>query len=290
MAKIGFFGRLKHLFAASDITEDFFDELEETLILSDVGMEASEEIIAELRRRVSLRSLKFTDECKECLKDLIKERLEELYSDRYWETEPALLMIVGVNGVGKTTTIGKLAASLTSDGRKVMLVAADTFRAGAAEQLTVWAERSGADIIAQKEGADPSSVMYDGIAAAKSRRSDVILVDTAGRLHNKKNLMEELAKMNRVAEREAGSYRKATLIVLDATTGQNALSQARVFTEATDVAGIILTKVDGTAKGGVVLAIQQEIGVPIVYLGCGERVGDLEIFDADSFVDAMFEE
>ena len=290
MAKIGFFGRLKHLFAASDITEDFFDELEETLILSDVGMEASEEIIAELRRRVSLRSLKFTDECKECLKDLIKERLEELYSDRYWETEPALLMIVGVNGVGKTTTIGKLAASLTSDGRKVMLVAADTFRAGAAEQLTVWAERSGADIIAQKEGADPSSVMYDGIAAAKSRRSDVILVDTAGRLHNKKNLMEELAKMNRVAEREAGSYRKATLIVLDATTGQNALSQARVFTEATDVAGIILTKVDGTAKGGVVLAIQQEIGVPIVYLGCGERVGDLEIFDAHSFVDAMFEE
>ncbi|MBR4166074.1 MAG: signal recognition particle-docking protein FtsY [Lachnospiraceae bacterium] len=290
MAKIGFFGRLKHLFAASDITEDFFDELEETLILSDVGMEASEEIIAELRRRVSLRSLKFTDECKECLKDLIKERLEELYSDRYWETEPALLMIVGVNGVGKTTTIGKLAASLTSDGRRVMLVAADTFRAGAAEQLTVWAERSGADIIAQKEGADPSSVMYDGIAAAKSRRSDVILVDTAGRLHNKKNLMEELAKMNRVAEREAGSYRKATLIVLDATTGQNALSQARVFTEATDVAGIILTKVDGTAKGGVVLAIQQEIGVPIVYLGCGERVGDLEIFDADSFVDAMFEE
>ena len=152
MAKIGFFGRLKHLFAASDITEDFFDELEETLILSDVGMEASEEIIAELRRRVSLRSLKFTDECKECLKDLIKERLEELYSDRYWETEPALLMIVGVNGVGKTTTIGKLAASLTSDGRRVMLVAADTFRAGAAEQLTVWAERSGADIIAQKEG------------------------------------------------------------------------------------------------------------------------------------------
>ena len=290
MAKIGFFGRLKHLFAASDITEDFFDELEETLILSDVGMEASEEIIAELRRRVSLRSLKFTDECKECLKDLIKERLEELYSDRYWETEPALLMIVGVNGVGKTTTIGKLAASLTSDGRRVMLVAADTFRAGAAEQLTVWAERSGADIIAQKEGSDPSSVMYDGIAAAKSRRSDVILVDTAGRLHNKKNLMEELAKMNRVAEREAGSYRKATLIVLDATTGQNALSQARVFTEATDVAGIILTKVDGTAKGGVVLAIQQEIGVPIVDLGCGERVGDLEIFDADSFVDAMFEE
>ena len=290
MAKMGFFGRLKHLFAASDITDDFFDELEETLILSDVGMEASEEIIAELRRRVDLRGLKFTDECKECLKDLIKERLEELYSDRYWETEPALLMIVGVNGVGKTTTIGKLAASLTAEGRNVMLVAADTFRAGAAEQLSVWAERSGADIIAQKEGADPSSVLYDGISAARSRRSDVILVDTAGRLHNKKNLMDELAKMNRVAEREAGAYRKATLIVLDATTGQNALSQARVFTEATDVAGIILTKVDGTAKGGVVLAIQQEIGVPIVYLGCGERVSDLEVFDADSFVDAMFEE
>ena len=290
MAKMGFFGRLKHLFAASDITEDFFDELEETLILSDVGMEASEEIIAKLRRRADLRGLKFTDECRECLKDLIKERLEELYSDRFWETEPALLMIVGVNGVGKTTTIGKLAAQLEGNGRSVMLVAADTFRAGAAEQLSIWAERSGADIIAQKEGADPSSVLYDGISAARSRRSDVILVDTAGRLHNKKNLMDELAKMNRVAEREAGSYRKATLIVLDATTGQNALSQARVFTEATDVAGIILTKVDGTAKGGVVLAIQQEIGVPIVYLGCGERVGDLEVFDADDFVDAMFEE
>ena len=290
MAKLGFFGRLKHLFAASDITDDFYDELEETLILSDVGMEASEEIIAELKRRAGLRGLKFTDECKECLKDLIKERLEELYSDRFWETEPALLMIVGVNGVGKTTTIGKLAYSLEENGRNVLLVAADTFRAGAAEQLTVWAERSGADIIAQKEGADPSSVLYDGIAASKARGIDVVLVDTAGRLHNKKNLMEELAKMNRVAEREAGAYRKATLIVLDATTGQNALNQARVFTEATDVAGIILTKVDGTAKGGVVLAIQQEIGVPIVYLGSGEKKTDLEIFDADEFVDAMFEE
>ena len=170
------------------------------------------------------------------------------------------------------------------------MVAADTFRAGAAEQLTVWAERSGADIIAQKEGADPSSVLFDGIAAAKARGANVVLVDTAGRRHNKKNLMDELAKMNRVAEREAGNYRKATLIVLDATTGQNALNQARVFTEATDVAGIILTKVDGTAKGGVVLAIQQEIGVPIVYLGCGEGKDDLEIFDADDFVDAMFEE
>lgn len=289
MAKIGFFGRLKHLFAASDITEEFYDELEETLILSDVGMTASGEIIAELKRRVGLRGLKFTDECKECLKDLIKERLEELYSDRFWETEPALLMIVGVNGVGKTTSIGKLASSLTANGRSVLMVAADTFRAGAAEQLGVWAKRSGADIVAQKEGADPSSVLFDGIAAARSRATDVILVDTAGRLHNKKNLMEELAKMNRVAQREAGSYRKATLIVLDATTGQNALNQARVFTEATDVAGIILTKVDGTAKGGVVLAIQQEIGVPIVYLGCGERADDLEIFDADAFVDAMFE-
>lgn len=290
MAKIGFFGRLKHLFVASDITDDFYDELEETLILSDVGMEASEEIIAELKRRAGIQGLKFTDECKECLKDLMKERLEELYSDRFWETEPALLMIVGVNGVGKTTTIGKLASSLVAGGRKVLMVAADTFRAGAAEQLTVWAERSGADIIAQKEGADPSSVLFDGIAAAKARGANVVLVDTAGRLHNKKNLMDELAKMNRVAEREAGNYRKATLIVLDATTGQNALNQARVFTEATDVAGIILTKVDGTAKGGVVLAIQQEIGVPIVYLGCGEGKDDLEIFEADDFVDAMFEE
>ncbi len=290
MAKIGFFGRLKHLFAESDITDEFYDELEETLILSDVGMEASEEIIAELKRRAGLRNLKFTDECKECLKDLIKERLEELYSDRFWETEPALLMIVGVNGVGKTTTIGKLAYSLEENGRSVLMVAADTFRAGAAEQLTIWAERSGADIIAQKEGADPSSVLFDGIAASKARGVDVVLVDTAGRLHNKKNLMDELAKMNRVAEREAGAYRKATLIVLDATTGQNAMNQARVFTEATDVAGIILTKVDGTAKGGVVLAIQQEIGVPIVYLGCGEGKNDLEVFDADEFVDAMFEE
>ena len=286
----GFFGKIKYLFAASDITPEFYEELEEMLILSDVGMIASEELIEDLRFRAFNANAKFTWQLKALLKELIAAKLAERESDYFWLEEPALLMIVGVNGVGKTTSIGKLARLLTGLGKKVVLVAADTFRAGAIEQLKVWGERTGCEVICQKEGADPSSVLFDGISAAKARGADVILCDTAGRLHNKKNLMDELAKMNRVAEREAAGYRKDTLIVLDATTGQNALSQAKVFSEVTDVGSIILTKTDGTAKGGVLLAIGEELGLPISYLGCGEGAEDFKAFDAAAFAEDMFRE
>ena len=289
MAKIGFFGRLKHLFAASDITEDFFDELEETLILSDVGMEASEEIIAELRRRVSLRGLKFTDECKECLKDLIKERLEELYSDRYWETEPALLMIVGVNGVGKTTTIGKIANEYAQAGRKPMIAAADTFRAAAAEQLGEWANRAGVPMVRHQEGADPAAVVFDAIASYRAKGCDLLLVDTAGRLHNKKNLMNELNKIRRVIARELPDVPCEVLLVLDATTGQNAVAQAEAFLEVCELTGVILTKLDGTAKGGVTVQISDMLKVPIRFIGVGEGIDDLRRFDADDFAQALLE-
>ena len=265
------------------------------LIASDVGVETTQNIIERLEARVARDKYLNTEEVNRYLCEEIAALLDAAADGKSTEPfdfskKPYVMMVVGVNGVGKTTTIGKLASQLKAQGKKVVLGAADTFRAAAVDQLVIWAERAGVDIVKQAMGSDPASVAFDTVKSAVARDADVVIIDTAGRLHNKKNLMEELAKMNRVAEREAGSYRKATMIVLDATTGQNALSQARVFTEATDVAGIILTKVDGTAKGGVVLAIQQEIGVPIVYLGCGERVGDLEIFDADSFVDAMFEE
>ena len=288
--KPGFFSRLKNLFTSSDIDDDFFDELEETLILSDVGVTASGIIMEELREAVAESGVKRTYQCKELLKVLLKDKMEEVRTEYFWEKEPALLFIVGVNGVGKTTSIGKLAYMLKKRGKKVLMSAADTFRAGAAEQLSVWAERSGVEIISQHEGASPSAVLFDSIAAARARGSDVILCDTAGRLHNKKNLMNELDKMHRVVQKEGTGWRQQTLIVLDATTGQNALSQAKSFAEVTDVGGIILTKLDGTAKGGVVLAIQMELGLPIAYIGTGEKIGDLERFDADDFVERLFEE
>ncbi|MBQ4425670.1 MAG: signal recognition particle-docking protein FtsY [Lachnospiraceae bacterium] len=288
--KNGFFSRIKNLFTSSEIDDDFYDELEETLILSDVGVTASGIIIEELRRSVQVSRVRRTEQCTELLKTLLKDKMEDIRCDYFWEKEPSLLFIVGVNGVGKTTSIGKLAYALGRRRKKVLMAAADTFRAGAAEQLTIWAERSGADIISQHEGADPSAVLFDSISAARARRADVILCDTAGRLHNKKNLMQELDKMHRVVQREGEDFRQQTLIVLDATTGQNALNQARSFAEVTDVGGIILTKLDGTAKGGVVLAIQMELGLPIAYIGTGEKIQDLERFDADDFIERMFEE
>lgn len=286
----GFFSKLKNLFTTSDISEEFYEELEERLVLSDVGAETSEMIVDRLKTEAWDRQLLRTEQLRQLLKEQIQDQIRSVQPSYPWEEENSLLFIIGVNGVGKTTSIGKLAYALKKKKKKVIMVAADTFRAGAAGQLTVWAERSGADIVAQHEGADPSSVLYDGIAAARARRADVILCDTAGRLHNKKNLMQELDKMHRVVMKAGEGYQVKSLIVLDATTGQNALNQARAFSEVTHVDGIILTKLDGTAKGGVVISIQMELGLPIVYAGTGEKITDLEKFDAHAFVEKMFEE
>ena len=286
----GFFAKLKNLFTTSDISEEFYEELEERLVLSDVGAETSEMIVNNLKTEAWDRQLLRTEQLRRLLKEQIQAQVASIVPEYPWEKEKALLFIIGVNGVGKTTSIGKLAYARGRKGKRVMMVAADTFRAGAADQLTIWANRSGAEIVSQHEGADPSSVLYDGISAAKARGMDVILCDTAGRLHNKKNLMQELEKMHRVVGKAGEGYEVRTLIVLDATTGQNALNQARAFAEVTDVNGIILTKLDGTAKGGVVISVQMELGLPIVYAGTGERLQDLEKFDAHAFVEKMFED
>ena len=286
----GFFSKLKNLFTTSDISEEFYEELEERLVLSDVGAETSERIVDALKSEAWERQLLRTEQLKKLLKEQIQEQIRSVQPEYSWEEEKSLLFIIGVNGVGKTTSIGKLAYSMKKLGKKVIMVAADTFRAGAAGQLTVWAQRSGADIVAQHEGADPSSVLFDGIAAARARGADIVLCDTAGRLHNKKNLMQELDKMHRVVTKAGEDFNVRSLIVLDATTGQNALNQARAFSEVTHVDGIILTKLDGTAKGGVVISIQMELGLPILYAGTGEKITDLEKFDAHAFVEKMFEE
>ncbi len=286
----GFFSKLKNLFTTSDVSEEFYEELEERLILSDVGMETAELIVSRLKTEAWDRQILRTESLRRLLKEQIQEQMSLIRPEYPWEEEKALLFITGVNGVGKTTSIGKLAYALKKQGKKVMMVAADTFRAGAADQLSIWADRAGADIVAQHEGADPSSVLYDGIAAAKARGADVILCDTAGRLHNKKNLMAELDKMHRVVTKAGEGFRVSSLIVLDATTGQNALNQARAFSEVTNVDGIVLTKLDGTAKGGVVISIQMELELPILYVGTGEKLTNLEKFDAHSFVEKMFED
>ena len=286
----GFFSKLRNLFTTSDVSEEFYEELEERLIMSDVGALTSEMIVSKLKSLAWDKQILRTEQLRELLKDQLIKQVGGVSPEYPWETEKSLLFIIGVNGVGKTTSIGKLAYALRQEGKKVMVVAADTFRAGAADQLSIWAERSGAEIVAQHEGADPSAVLFDGMAAAAARGSHVILCDTAGRLHNKKNLMQELEKMHRVVSRAEGDYLVRSLIVLDATTGQNALNQARAFKEVTDVDGIILTKLDGTAKGGVVLSVQMELGLPILYAGTGEKLGDLEKFDARAFVKKMFEE
>ena len=273
----------------SSIDDDFYDELEETMIMGDIGVSATESIIDDLKEKVRENRIKEPSECKQLLIDSIKEKMN-LGDNAYdFENKKSIVMLIGVNGVGKTTSAGKLAGLLKSKGKKVVLSAADTFRAAAIEQLTEWANRTGTDIISQSEGSDPAAVIYDSIAAAKARNADVLICDTAGRLHNKKNLMEELRKIDRIIEREYSDAYRENLIVLDATTGQNALSQLKEFNDVTDITGIILTKMDGTAKGGIAVAIQAEMGIPVKYIGVGEHIEDLMKFDSDTFVNALFD-
>lgn len=273
----------------SSIDVDFYDELEETLIMGDIGVVATEEILDDLKNKVKENKIKNPADCKQLLIDSIKEKMNLGENAYEFENRQSIVMLIGVNGVGKTTSVGKLAGLLKAQNKKVIMAAADTFRAAAIEQLTEWSNRTGADIIAQSEGSDPAAVIYDSIAACKARKADVLLCDTAGRLQNKKNLMEELRKIDRVIEREYSDAYRENLIVLDATTGQNALSQLREFNDVTNITGIILTKMDGTAKGGIAVAIQAEFGIPVKYIGVGEKVEDLQKFDSDTFVNALFD-
>ncbi len=272
----------------SSINEDFYEELEEILIMGDLGVKATEEILDSLRAKVKEDKIKEPAACRQLLIDSIKEQMQTGGLAYRFEEETSVALVIGVNGVGKTTTVGKLAGKLKGEGKKVVIAAADTFRAAAGEQLFAWANRAGVEMVGGQEGADPASVIFDAIASAKSKGADVLLCDTAGRLHNKKNLMEELKKINRIIDREYPDAYRETLVVLDATTGQNALSQARQFGEAAELTGIVLTKMDGTAKGGIAVAIQSELGVPVKYIGVGEKIEDLQKFDADEFVDALF--
>ncbi len=303
--KKGFFGRLKEgltktrnnivhgidsVFGGfSNIDEDFYEELEEILIMGDIGVKATGEILDKLRDQVRENHIKEPADCKKFLIQNIKEQMQVGETAYDFEKEQSVVLVIGVNGVGKTTTVGKLAGKLKAQGRKVLLAAADTFRAAAGEQLNEWANRAGVDVIGGNEGSDPASVIYDAVNAAKARNVDVLLCDTAGRLHNKKNLMEELKKINRIIDREFPNAHRENLVVLDGTTGQNALQQAREFCEVADLTGIILTKMDGTAKGGIAVAIQSELQIPVKYIGVGETIDDLQKFDADQFVDALFD-
>ena len=273
----------------SHIDDDFYEELEEILVMGDIGIHATEEIIENLKKKVKENHIKEPADCRELLINSIKEQMYVGDTAYRFEEETSVVLVIGVNGVGKTTTIGKLAGKLKSQGKKVILGAADTFRAAAGEQLTEWANRAGVEIVGGQEGSDPGSVVYDAVQAAKARKADVLLCDTAGRLHNKKNLMEELKKINRILEKEYPEAYRETLVVLDATTGQNALVQAKQFSEAAEITGIVLTKMDGTAKGGIAVAIHSELGIPVKYIGVGESIDYLQKFDADQFVDALFE-
>lgn len=273
----------------SHIDDDFYEELEEILVMGDIGIHATEEIIENLKKKVKENHIKEPADCRELLINSIKEQMYVGDTAYRFEEETSVVLVIGVNGVGKTTTIGKLAGKLKSQGKKVILGAADTFRAAAGEQLTEWANRAGVEIVGGQEGSDPGSVVYDAVQAAKARKADVLLCDTAGRLHNKKNLMEELKKINRILEKEYPEAYRETLVVLDATTGQNALVQAKQFSEVAEITGIVLTKMDGTAKGGIAVAIHSELGIPVKYIGVGESIDDLQKFDADQFVDALFE-
>ncbi len=272
----------------SKIDDDFYEELEETLIMGDLGVHTTEEIIEDLKAKVKEKHIKEPLECRQLLIDSIREQMDVGETAYEFEERQSVVFVIGVNGVGKTTTIGKLAGKFHAQHKKVIMAAADTFRAAAGEQLKEWAIRAQVDMIGGQEGADPASVVFDAVAAAKARRADILLCDTAGRLHNKKNLMEELKKIHRVIEREYPEAYHETLVVLDATTGQNALSQAKEFNEVADITGVILTKMDGTAKGGIAVAIQAELGIPVKYIGVGESIDDLQKFDADEFVNALF--
>ena len=279
---------LNDIFSASELDDDFYEELEELLILSDIGVAATENIIEELKNEARERHIKAPKALGSILVEKVREQMSTCSADYEFTNRKSVVLVVGVNGVGKTTTIGKLAAKFRGEGKKVMLAAADTFRAAAQDQLTVWSDRSGAYLITGKDGQDPASVVYDAVNAAKARGTDILLIDTAGRLNNKKNLMEELAKMNRIVEREYPDAYKETLIVLDGTTGQNAVNQAREFKEVTDVSGIVLTKLDGSAKGGIAIAIQSELHIPVKYVGVGEGVDDLIEFNTDDYVKSLF--
>ncbi len=303
--KKGFFARLKEgltktrnnivsgidsVFSGfSNIDDDFYEELEEILIMGDIGVKATNEILERLKEQVKEKHIKEPSGCKQLLIDSIKEQMQVGETAYDFEHKQSVVLVIGVNGVGKTTSVGKLAGKLKDQNRKVLLAAADTFRAAAVEQLEEWSHRAGVDIIAGAENADPASVIFDAVNAAKARKADVLLCDTAGRLHNKKNLMEELKKINRIIDKEFPDAHRENLVVLDGTTGQNALSQAREFGEVADLTGIILTKMDGTAKGGIAVAIQSELKVPVKYIGVGETIEDLQKFDSEQFVNALFD-
>ncbi|WP_455618664.1 signal recognition particle-docking protein FtsY [Eisenbergiella sp.] len=303
--KKGFFARLKEglnktrnnivhgidsVFSGfSAIDDEFYEELEEILIMGDIGVNATSDILDRLKQQVKEQHIKEPSACKQLLIDSIKEQMQVGETAYDFERKQSVILVIGVNGVGKTTSVGKLAGMLKEDGRKVLIAAADTFRAAAGEQLAGWANRAGVDMIGGAEGSDPASVVFDAVNAAKARHVDVLLCDTAGRLHNKKNLMEELKKMNRIIDREFPDAHRENLVVLDGTTGQNALAQAREFGEVADLTGIILTKMDGTAKGGIAVAIQSELNVPVKYIGVGEDMEDLQKFDPEQFVNALFD-
>lgn len=279
-------GRVDELVGSTrEIDEDFYEELTDILIMADIGMKTADETIAELKRRVAAEKTRSADRAREILKDILKEKMNMPRPPLKW---PMVMLIVGVNGVGKTTTIGKLALRFKDAQHTVMLAAADTFRAAAADQLEIWARRADVPLVRRDEGTDPAAVVYDAVQSAKGRGADLLIVDTAGRLHNKKNLMEELRKMSRIIEREYPQAQVRTLLVIDATTGQNGLSQAREFNDVADITGIVLTKLDGTAKGGIAVAIRDALNVPVLYVGVGEGIDDLQAFDASEFVDAIF--
>ncbi len=287
---MGFFDKIKKLAIFSGftkLTDEFFDELEESLILADMGMETTMKAVEELRRRTKANHIKDVEGGRECMKEILAEMLQVGDLSLDLSGKPAVVLFIGVNGVGKTTTIGKIGHDLKEQGQKVIFAAADTFRAAAAEQLAIWADRCGVEIVKQGEGADPAAVVYDSLTAAKARKADVVLIDTAGRLHNKANLMNELNKISRVVDQVCPDSSRETLLVLDATTGQNGLIQAKQFKEAAGITGIALTKLDGTAKGGIAIAIAQELGVPVKFAGVGEGIDDLKPFDPAAFADAL---
>ena len=285
LKKINIFSSLAHL--GSELNDDFYDELEESLILADTGMDVTLELVAELRRRVRAEGIKTLEEARACMCRVIADAMNVGDGALDLSTSPSVVLFIGVNGVGKTTTIGKIGAQLRHQGKKVLFCAADTFRAAAADQLEIWSERSGVELVRQYEGADPAAVVFDALSAAKARSADVVLIDTAGRLHNKQNLMNELNKISRVVDRELPGCDRETLLVLDATTGQNGLIQAKQFKETAGITGIVLTKLDGTAKGGIAIAIAKELGVPVKYAGVGEGIDDLKPFNAAEFAQAL---